>query len=76
MPLRRGFTNLHFCGAVVTNSLSQAVAMTQTIPQSENLDGHAQWEKLHWLPLPTLLIRKKMKWRESFFKLKMVENKP
>jgi hypothetical protein len=58
-----GFTNLHFGGAVVTDSPSQAVAMAQ-IEQSTadgNPDGHVQGEKLHWLPLPAFLLRKKNK---------------
>jgi hypothetical protein len=35
------------------------MAQTKYFTACENLDGHAQWEKLHWLPLPIFLIRKK-----------------
>ena len=49
MLLRIGFTNLHFGGAVVTDSSSHAVAIAQTehFTVGGNFDGHAQWEKLH-----------------------------
>jgi hypothetical protein len=54
---------LHFGGAVVTDSPSQAVAMAQTEHSTSggNLDGHAQGEKLQWLPLPTFCLEKKKK---------------
>jgi hypothetical protein len=61
MLLRRGFINLHCGGVVVTNSPSQPVAMAQTEHSTAggNPDGHAQGDKLHWLPLPAFLLRKK-----------------
>jgi hypothetical protein len=63
MLLRRGFTNLHFGGAVVMDSPSQAVAMVQTEHSTAggNPDGHAQGGKLHWLPLPAFYLEKKKK---------------
>jgi hypothetical protein len=61
MLLKRGFINLHFGGAVVTDSPSQTVAMAQTEHSTAggNPDGHAQGEKLHLLPLPAFLLKKK-----------------
>jgi hypothetical protein len=43
------------------NSSSQTVTMAQTehFTVGENPDGHAQGEKLYWLPLPDFLLRKK-----------------
>jgi hypothetical protein len=62
-----GFTNLYFSGVVVMDSPFQAVVMDQTeySTTSENLDGHVQWEKLHWLLLPFLFGKKKKKKKES-----------
>jgi hypothetical protein len=59
---------LHFGGAVVTDSPSQAVAMAQTEHSTSggNLDGHAQGEKLQWLPLPTFCLEKKKKKKKHF----------
>jgi hypothetical protein len=67
MLLIRGFTNLHFGGAVVMDSPSKAVAMAQTEHSTVggNPDGHAQGKKLHWLPLPAFLFRKKKKTRND-----------
>ncbi len=44
--LLRGFTNLYFGGAVITDLLSKVVDMIQTKHSTagENLDGHAQCE--------------------------------
>jgi hypothetical protein len=63
MLLKMGFTNLYFDRAVVTNLPSQAIDMTQTEYSivGRNPDCHAQGKKLHWLPLPTFLIKKKKK---------------
>jgi hypothetical protein len=63
MLLRRGFTNLYFSGAVVMDPPFQAVIMDQTeySTASENLDGHAQWKKLHFLLLHSPLGKKKKK---------------
>jgi hypothetical protein len=60
MLLRMDFTNLHFGGAVVMDSPSQTVAMAQTEHSTAggNPNGHAQGEKLHWLPLSAFLSRK------------------
>jgi hypothetical protein len=54
---------LHFGGVVVTDSPSQAVDMTQIEHSTSggNLDGHAQGEKLQWLPLPAFCLEKKKK---------------
>jgi hypothetical protein len=61
MLLRNGFTNLYLGGVMVINSPSQAVVMAQTehFIAGENLNGHAQKEKLHWLSLSVFLFRKK-----------------
>jgi hypothetical protein len=61
MLLKKRFINLHCDGVVVTDSPSQAVVMAQTehFTAGGNLDGHAQGDKLHWLPLPAFLLRKK-----------------
>jgi hypothetical protein len=58
MLLRMNFTNLHFGEAVVTDLPSQAVTMAQTEHSTagENSNGHAQKEKLYWLPLPAFSI--------------------
>jgi hypothetical protein len=61
MLLKRGFTNLRFSGAVVTDSLFQTVVMAQTEYSTVggNPDDHAEGDKLHWLPLPALSLKKK-----------------
>jgi hypothetical protein len=61
------FTNLHFNEAVVMDSLSQIVVMTQTehFTADRNPDGHAQEGKLHWLPLPTSNLEKKKKKKKN-----------
>jgi hypothetical protein len=63
MLLRRGFTNLHFGGAVVTGSPSKAVAMAQTEHSTAggNPDGQAQGKKITLVAPSRLLIRKKKK---------------
>jgi hypothetical protein len=60
MLLKRGFTNLRFSRAVVTDSLFQTVVMAQTKYSTvgENPYDHAERDKLHWLPLPTLSLKK------------------
>jgi hypothetical protein len=44
MRLRMGFTNLHFSGTVVMDSLSKAIAIAQIEHSTANgnPDGHAQ----------------------------------
>ena len=46
---------------MVTDSPSQVAPMAQTKHSTvgRNPDGKAQWEKLHWLLIPTFSLRKK-----------------
>jgi hypothetical protein len=58
MLLRKDFTNLHFGRTVVTDSPSHTIAIAQIEHStgSGSPDGHAQKEKLYWLPILALFV--------------------
>jgi hypothetical protein len=61
MLQRKGFTNLHFGGAVVADSPSKTVAMAQTEHSTagRNADGHAQGSNYTGCPFSPFKLKKK-----------------
>jgi uncharacterized membrane protein YhaH (DUF805 family) len=51
---KNGLCQLTLCGAVVTDSPFQTIAMAQIeyFIAGGNPNGHTQGDKLHWLPIP------------------------
>jgi hypothetical protein len=64
----KDFTDSHLGRVVVTHSSFQAEVMVQTehFTMGGNHDGNVKEEKLHWLPIPTFLLKKKKKKNYSY----------